>query len=206
LAPDVVESALVTLEKWRELLQALGVEAINKAHVARAQQVFVDERAAVRCHCEVLPHVETFVHGVLLTHDHVLDANAELSLLVEARLITDAHSLDELEFVAAANTVRSLVHAQVRANTMACSVLVVEAGLPQILARQDVHVAASNRAVGGPDDALEVEGAEKHTRISLFLEGCGLAATEMSCASDIGSAVEVLTARVEQVDLAVVQR
>ena len=47
---------------------------------------------------------------MLLAHDDVLDANAKFSLLVEARLVGDAHALDKLELVAATNSVGALVH------------------------------------------------------------------------------------------------
>lgn len=143
---------------------------------------------------------------MLHAHDDILDADAELAVLVVAWLIRNAHAWLKLHFIAAADAIRTLVHVQVAANTMASAVLVVEASSPEVLARQDIHIAASNGAISRPSDPLEVECAEKHACIGLFLEGGRFAATEVSRASNIGCAIEILTTRVEKVDFTVIER
>ena len=67
---------------------------------------------------------------MLHAHDDILDADAELTVLVVAWLIRNAHAWLKLHFIAAAHAIWTLVHKQVAANTMASAVLVVEASSP----------------------------------------------------------------------------
>lgn len=113
LTLNVVKGTLVVLEEWGELLEAFRMEFIDEADVSRAEQIFVDQGSAVRSHCQVVPHVKVLVLGMLHAHDDVLDTDAELSLLVEAGLVRDAHTLCEFEFVAAANSIGALMHTEV---------------------------------------------------------------------------------------------
>ena len=86
-SPKVGQSTFIVLQEWCQLLEALDVEGIEEADIARAQKVFVNKLATVRGNSEVLPSVETFMLSVLHAHDHVLDTNTELALLVVSRLI-----------------------------------------------------------------------------------------------------------------------
>ena len=173
------------------------MEAIEEADVFRAQQIFVNQLATVWCNGKVLPRVEVGVNGVLDAHDHVLDADAKFALLVEARFIGDAHSLNKLEFVATAYSIGALMHIEIAAYTMTGSVLVVETSLPKVLAGEDIHVTASDSAVARPGEALKVDCAKEDARVGFLLESSRLAPAEMPTTSDIGSTIQVLATRVE---------
>ena len=138
-------------------------------HVGR-EQLRVDELATVRSNRHVLEHVEVCDLGVLLDHDHVLDTDAELTVLVEARLITDAHALFKLDFLASGDADRALMDAEGRADTVARSMLEVETSLEEVLPRKDVEVRTVIGAGGWPDDTLNVKGSEEDACVRLLLK------------------------------------
>ena len=104
---------------------------INETNITWAQEVFFDQFTGVWKYNKILPHVIALMLWMLLTHDNVLDANSKFTLLVETRLIRDAHALLKLELVASAHAIWPLVHVQVGANAVTRSMLVVKANFPQ---------------------------------------------------------------------------
>ena len=84
---------------------------IDEAHVARTQQVFVDEHARIGSHSQVFPLVVAFVLGMLHAHDYILDSDAELSIFIKTWFVRGAHTLNPLLFVATADTVWTFVDA-----------------------------------------------------------------------------------------------
>ena len=88
---------------------------------------------------------------------------------------------------------------------MACSMFVIKADFPQMLASEDVHITTSDCAVRGPDNSFKVKIAEKDTSVCFLLEGSRLASSELSRSCYVARAIEVLTTGVEQIYLVVVQ-
>ena len=128
------------------------------------------------------------------THDHVLNTDAELSLLVEARFVRDTHTFGEFHLVATTDTVGALVTVEIVTDSVASTMLVIKADFPQVSSREEVHVCASDGTVHRPDDTLEVEVAEQDSSVSLLLEGCrGYRTAKVSRSGDVCRAIQVLT-------------
>lgn len=142
---------------------------------------------------------------MLLATNNVLNSNAELAILVEAGLIRDAHTFFDLHVAATANTLGSLVHIQESADTMTSAVTIVETCLPQVLASKQVHISTADLLISRPFNRLKVNDAHQHTSIGLLLELSGCLATEVTSPRDVSGAIEVLTTRVKQVDLIIIQ-
>ena len=180
------------------------MELVDEQDVRRAEQALVDKLSSIWRNCQVLPHPGVRMLGVLHDHDGVLDADAELTILVEAWLIRNDHTLSELKRVAAADTVGPLVAVRVRSNAVARAMAIVKAGGPEALPGQNVHVASCNFSAFGPYDPLQTERAEQDSSVHLLLECSGFASSEVRRPGDVDRAVEVLATRVEQIDLIVV--
>ena len=88
---------------------------------------------------------------------------------------------------------------------MASSVLVVKANGPEASSSQDVHICSRNGGVRRPNDALNVEDTHQNTRVCLLLEVGGRFTAKVGSSRNVGGSVEVLTTRVKQVKLIVVE-
>jgi len=144
---------------------------------------------------------------MFLDHDDVFNTDAEFSVFVVARLIRDAHSLVELTLTVFTNTLRALVHVEEATNSVACAVLVVKTGSPEVFTCKNVHVSSRNTGVSGPHKSLQIKNTEQDASVSFFLESCRfLLSSEMCGSCHIGGTIEVLCARVAKVDFVVVKR
>ena len=72
------------------------MELIDEPDQAWTQQVFLDQVPFVWRESEVLKHVVVLILWMLLYHDHVLDADSELSILIVAWLIRYTVAFDKL--------------------------------------------------------------------------------------------------------------
>ena len=143
---------------------------------------------------------------MLLHHDHVLDTDSELSVLVVARLVRDTHTLHEFHITAAVDSLRSFVHVEHTADSMTRPMAIVKSRGPQILPRQHIHMHTSDTSSLWPDDSFQVEYAHKHSRVGFFLEGGWCLTAEMRRPGNIRRPIVILPATIEEVDLIVVQK
>lgn len=192
------------MEFRADLADAPIMEVVDVLSQVRRQDLEVDQIATIGGERHISPHQKVRDLRVLHATHHVLDADAELTILVEAGLVTDAHTRDELDLAPTADALWTLVHIEARADAVPCPVLVVETDRPEGLAGKDIHVCSTDPAICWPDDAFELERAHQNSCVSLLLL-LGWIATEVDRPRYVSGAVHVLTTRVEQVDLLVVE-
>lgn len=70
------------------------------------------------------------VYWVFFAQNNILDSDSELSVLVEAWLVWDAHTFEQLSAVGSADALRAFVHVEVRTNSMASAMFVIQAHSP----------------------------------------------------------------------------
>ena len=63
-------------------------------------------------------------------HNDILNSYPVLSVLIEARLVRHAHAFLELGCIPSANTARAFMNAVERADSVACSMVVVNSSGP----------------------------------------------------------------------------
>ena len=85
------------------------MELVDELNVGRAKQALVDKLSGIWRNCQIFPHPGLLVLGVLHDHDGILDADAELTILVESRLVRNDHTLSELHLVATPDAIGPLV-------------------------------------------------------------------------------------------------
>jgi hypothetical protein len=181
------------------------VEIVDVLAQLFRKDIEVDKFTTVRGNCHIFPHQEARDLRVLLTKDHILNADAELAVLVETRLVTDAHALDKLDLACAADALRTLVHIEASSDTVSRPVLVVETGSPEVLSGKNIHVRSTDCAVSRPNDTFEIKRSHQNSSVALLLVRGGIP-SEVGCSRDISGAVDVLTTGVKQVDFLVVER
>jgi len=108
------------------------------------QQRGVYEFSAVGCHGKILPHKIVFELRVFLTHDNILNSDAELPIFVEPWLIRHTHTYFEFSIVSSTNATWTLMHIQEMSNTMAGTVPVVTTHSPKSLTSQYIDVLATD--------------------------------------------------------------
>ena len=162
----------------------------------------LEQLTAVRSNSHVLELKPVGLFRVLLHNDNVLDTNAEFTILVEARLVTNAHSFGERDSASATNADRALMDTKAASDAVTSAMPVVKAFCHQVAASEVIKVASVVFRGFRPDDLLKIQVAHEDTRVAVLLEVCGLG--EMNSPRDVRSAIEVLTTRVKQIDLLVV--
>merc|ERR1711957_1019946 len=101
---------------------------------------------------------------------------------------------------------RTLMHVKHASYSMTRSMTIVKSCRPQILPSKNIHMPSSDSSSLRPDNSFQVENAHEHSGVCFLLElGGGLVATEMSGPGDVCGPVKILPARVQEVDLIVVQ-
>jgi len=116
------------------------VEIIDVGLQIWRQQCGVYELSAVGSHGKILPHKIALELRVLLTHDNVLNSDAELPIFVKPGLIRDAHAYFELSCVSSTDATWTLMHVQEMSNTMTGTMPKVKTNSPKSLTSQDVNV------------------------------------------------------------------
>ena len=135
--------------------------------------------------------------------DQVLDADAVGVGLVVARLVADDHAGLQGDVVGhLGDALRALVDREIGADAVAGAVVVVEPGLPQRIARQRVEL----RARGAGREA-------RHGQRDVALEHAGEAVAHLGAgradrhgAGDVGRAVAILAARIDEIEAARLER
>lgn len=130
--------------------------------------------------------------GVLDYHYHIFDAEAELVVLVEPRLVRDTHPFFELKSFVSLDpeSFGTLVNIEHAADTVACSVCIVFPDFKQVSPRQKVKILTSKLPALGPNCPLEVDDPHENPRVSFFLKWCdSLSWTEMYSAANVCSAI-----------------
>ncbi len=175
----------------------VGVEPV---HLLARHQRLVDELAvdrAQRDRLEAVPGARRRRQLLVLRHEgQVLDADAEAPVLVVARLDRHQVALHERGRHDVLEAVRPLVNAEVLPHAVAGAVVVVAAGQPQVPAGE--HLVPLAGGAGRERGQRAVDVAHQHAREHLLLAGRRLA--EGDGARDVGGALEVLAAAVDQVD------
>jgi hypothetical protein len=130
---------------------------------------------------------------VLLAHLDVLNTETKLTVFVESWLIGDTHSNFKLLVVSSTDSLGAFVNVQVRSDSMASTMLVIQTNFPQVLSSQYIHISSSNRAINWPHDSFKTKDSKKNSGVSFFLESSWRLAPEMTTPSDVSSSIEVLT-------------
>jgi hypothetical protein len=132
------------------------------------------------------------MRGICCLHNHDrFNANPKVTLLIIAGLVCDHHARLQANFEHGralhrrANTVRSFVHIQKRANAVASAVIIVQADLPKRRARQNVERRA--RCSLGKHNGCERNVPFQDARKALHLVRSRLA--KMNGSSDVGRAI-----------------
>ena len=137
-----------------------------------------------------------------LNHNHVLDSHSELSVLVESWLIAHTHPLSERHPIVATYADRALMDAKTASDAVTGAMLVLQPDLHQMPPRKEVEITTMHFACLWPDSSLNVEISHQDARVAILLKVSRL--SKVHCSRDVGRAVEILTARVEQINLSVV--
>jgi hypothetical protein len=141
---------------------------------------------------------------MLLTHNHVLNPDSELSVLVVAWLIRNAHALKERSFVYTVNTTWPFVNVKEMAHSMASAMLVVKTNRPKCFAGKNIHVRSRDTAISWPHKSFKLYHPHQNPGVAILLELCRDLTTEVSGSCDVSSSIEVLASRVKQVYFIVV--
>lgn len=105
-----------------------------------AEDRFVDELSRVGCYGEVFEAEAVVVGWVVLDHNDVFDSDSEFSVVVVAWFVGDAHAGFEWDFVWSRDADWTLVYVEHGTDTVACSVLVVEAYSEEMSSSKDIEV------------------------------------------------------------------
>ena len=92
----------------------------------------------------------------------------------------------------------AFVHGKEAANAMACTMGVIQAGLPQGSAGHAVQLCASGAF--GEDSAGQSDMAFQHTREAVLHLGGGSPRSDPDRAGNIGCAIQILPAAIDQID------
>ena len=162
----------------------------------------LEQLTAVRSNSHVLELKPLGLFRVLLNNDNVLDTNAEFTILVEARLVTNAHSFGERDSASATNADRALMDAKTASDAVTGAMLVLQPDLHEMPPRKEVKITTMHFACLWPDSSLDVEISHQDARVAILLKVSWL--SKVHCSRDVSRAVEILSARVEQINLSVV--
>ena len=195
---------LVPLEKPPRLLHNLPMILIHPPPLLPTQQPHINQLPTHGHHGHMLePQIRLLPEPMrrlhFPRHDDILNADAEIPVLVVPRLVGQhiprrERDLAVLDPRADAN--RALVHIEVRPHAVTRAVAVIEAFSPQELASEGVE-----RETGcslGEDGGVESDDALQDEGVGVAFHGCWGA--EVQGARRVGRAVEVLGARVAEVD------
>ena len=195
---------VIALEKRLRLLHNLFMVTVDPLPLLLRQQLRINKLLAIRYHgdmfeAEIRLTTELVRRRDFFRNDHVLDADAEIAILVVARLVGKHVPGRERDFGkrdAGPDADGAFVHVQVRADAVAGAVPVVEAFAPEELAREGVDLEA--RRAFGEDGGVERDDAFEHERVRLPLQL--RRGAEVHRPGGVRGAVEVLGAGVAEVD------
>ena len=139
---------------------------------------------------ESAPFPETVCPGIFAQQD-IFMADTMLTLSVYARLIRCHHAREKrLAVEILSDALRTFMHTEIEADTMACPMPEIASCLPKCIPRQDIQLASCSTGRkyrhGKLDHPFEHKGVILHLKGSAFPEG--------DCSRNIGSAETVLTA------------
>ena len=175
-----------------------GMIGVEPLALILAEQILRNEPPVDRHKRQRLePHHRPFpaLGRIGLRHQHeVLDANAIRAGLVIAGLVRADHAGFERDHAGPRDRLRPLVHRQIAADAMACSVIVIESMLPERTPRERIEVdpARALRKSRSRDCNMPLE----HERCALLHLRRGR--SDGDRARDVGRPVVVLRTRIEQ--------
>ena len=189
--------------------QHAGVVFIPPAQLVAGQQVGIDQ-----CLVDWRPgEVFEAIIGALCTLDlsfldqhQIFDADAIGAGLVIAGLVGEEHAGEEdfacpcLPTCRFGDTLWPFMDREESANAVAGAVRIIDAGLPQILPRQRIQLAACSAF--REDRAGERDMALEHASVAILHLGSGLSRADPYGAGHIGGAIEILPAAIDQIDAA----
>ena len=195
---------LIPLKKPPRLLHNLLMILIHPPPLLPTQQPHIDQLPTHGHHGHMLePQIRLLPEPMrrlhLPRHDDVFNADAEIPVLVIARLVGEHVPRRERDLAvldARADANRPLVHIKVRPHAVTRAVAVIEAFGPQELAGEGVEGEAGRSL--GEDGGVEGDDALQDEGVGVAFQG-GRGA-EVQGARRVGRAVEVLGARVAEVD------
>ena len=177
---------------------------INPLLLLLGQQRRIDEFLAVRHHGDMLEAeirlvAEPMCRLRFFRDDHVLDADAEAAVFVVARLVGQDVAGRERDFGkrdARADADGAFVHVEIGADAVACAVAVIQAFAPKELAREGVDLEPGGAF--GEDGGVDRDHAFEDERVGFALQVRGRA--KVQGPGGVGGAVEILGARVAEID------
>ena len=171
------------------------------------QQRLVDQRAIERDEGERL-ETEILAFAALdpcIDHqDEVFDADAVFTGLVIARFVGEDHAFAQRGLGARegaaglADPLGPLVHGEKAPDTVAGAMAVIDPAVPEVHARQRIERAAAGAV--GEFLHVELDVPLEHARVALDHFGGRLARTDPHGAGDVGRPVEILAARIDEID------
>mmetsp|Transcript_6870 Transcript_6870/g.21698 ORF Transcript_6870/g.21698 Transcript_6870/m.21698 type:complete len:313 (+) Transcript_6870:620-1558(+) len=196
---------VVAAEHGRQLGEALGVVAVDPAHLGSGEQREVEQLALERDDSQVLKaEVLLAAERVLrarLAHGHdVLEPNPKAPLLVVTGLVGERHSFLQRDGIGRdarqAHAVRTLVHVEEGADAMPRAVPVVEPRSPQWRASDCVKLVA--RGARGEDEGVNGDVRLQHARPARSHVRARVGRSQVYGARNVRRAAHILAARVAQ--------
>ena len=196
--------SLVPLEKPLRLLHNLFMILIDPLPLLHTQQPNINQLPTHGHHGHVFKAQIRLISKTMLRvhfpgHDDVLDPDTEIAVFIVSRLIGQ-HVPGREGNLAVLNTRAdsdgTLVDVEVRAHAVAGTVAIVETFLPEELAGQGVQ--GEPAGAFGKHGGVESYDAFQDQSVRFAFHVCGRA--EMEGSRRVGCAVQVLSARVAEVD------
>lgn len=204
LALEPLETRAVLGQERRNFLQALSVVSVEPLDLQVGQERALNQLDLHGNQGNVLESVVAattkVVEGIGLTDQHdVLNTDTKLAILVVARLVSQGHSGDKRDVVigdARTTSVGTFVDVQEGTNTVTSSVTEVKTVGPKSATGQDIQKVS--RGTVGEDSRVDRDVSLENASEAALLVGRG--GLEVKGTGNIGGSVNVLSARITEVD------